>query len=201
MVPEAKSVLSRRQFFRFAASAALVAGSGILLPFNTANAYSYRPGHNLPYPIDGLEPIISAKTVSYHFWKHTYGYYRKTARYIAGTRYADMSLPQMIVATADRPDRKAIYNNAAQAWNHTFYWNGLTSLGGGRPGGKLLQALEDSFGSFGRFREDFIYQAGKVFGSGWVWLVDTGKGFKILGTQNADTPLTMGYVPLLTVDV
>jgi Fe-Mn family superoxide dismutase len=211
--------ISRRRFFKLAATATALTGAG-LLPAAFAHAghhmvkdkgYRHMPmhfmaahhgmSHQLPYPVSALEPIISAKTVAYHYGKHTLGYYKKTARFIGGTPYQDMSLVQIITATSGREDRKAIFNNAAQAWNHTFYWRGLAPLGGGRPGNTLSAAIDASFGSFGRFRDRFVTQAASVFGSGWVWLVDTGSGLDIIGTQNAETPITMGHVPLFVVDV
>ncbi|NJB67278.1 Fe-Mn family superoxide dismutase [Desulfobaculum xiamenense] len=199
MKHEAGTILTRRQFCRLATVAALTVGSGVLaFPAAAQDAF---PTPRLLYPESSLEPIISAQTVSYHYGKHTRAYYANTSTLTTGTQYEKMKLRQIVLATHDKPDRRSIYNNAAQAMNHTFYWNGLAPLGGGRPGGRLAELIERDFGSFGRMSEDLVVEAGKVFGSGWVWLAIKNGKLDIMRTQGAGTPITSGATPLLVIDV
>jgi Fe-Mn family superoxide dismutase len=155
----------------------------------------------LPYAEDALEPVITAKTISFHYGKHHKGYVDNLNKLIAGTEYADLSLEKIITSTAERPERTAIFNNAAQTWNHTFYWNSLTPNGGGEPPAALKQKIETSFGSVDDCKKELASAAVSQFGSGWAWLVLDGGVLKVVKTANANIPMTMGFTPLLTIDV
>ena len=156
----------------------------------------------LPYPENALEPVISAKTLSFHYGKHHKNYVDTTNKLIAGTELADRPLEDIVTATADKKDRLNIFNNAAQAWNHQFYWQCLKPQGGGgSPPAALKQKLEESFGSVETFKKELSSNAVAQFGSGWAWLVLEGTRLKVIRTANADTPLTQGAKPLLAIDV
>lgn len=155
----------------------------------------------LPYAENALEPIITAKTISFHYGKHHKGYVDNLNKLIAGTEYADLSLEKIITSAAERPERTAIFNNAAQTWNHTFYWNSLAPKGGGEPPSALKQKIEASFGSVDDCKKEFASAAVSQFGSGWVWLVLDGGTLKVVKTANANIPMPMGFTPLLTIDV
>jgi Fe-Mn family superoxide dismutase len=148
-----------------------------------------------------LEPVITAKTISFHYGKHHKGYVDNLNKLIAGTDYSDLSLEEIIKGTAGRPERTAIFNNAAQTWNHTFYWKSLTSKGGGEPPAALKQKIEASFGSVDACKKELAAAAVGQFGSGWVWLVLEDNKLKVVKTANADNPLTTAMRPLLTIDV
>lgn len=152
---------------------------------------------DLPYARDALAPHISAETLDYHYGKHHQTYVDKLNGQIEGTQYADMSLEEVI-----RNSAGGIFNNAAQIWNHTFYWNCLSPNGGGEPTGELAAAIARDFGSFEAFREQFSETAINTFGSGWGWLVQNPDGsLALVSTSNAETPLTGDAKPLLTCDV
>ncbi|MFO7709745.1 MAG: superoxide dismutase [Desulfobacterales bacterium] len=155
----------------------------------------------LPYPENALEPVISARTIGFHYGKHHAGYLNNTNRLIAGTEYAGMALENIVKATAGKPDKIGLFNNAAQVWNHTFYWNSLTPRGGGKPPADLLKKIEASFGTLDACIKEFSNAALTQFASGWAWLVADGPRLKIVKTPNAETPLTQGLKPLLTIDV
>jgi Fe-Mn family superoxide dismutase len=152
----------------------------------------------LPYKRNALEPHISKETLDYHYGKHHQGYVKKLNAQVADTDMEDRPLEE-IVKTA----QGKLFNNAAQVWNHSFYWQCLSPQGGGSPNGALLEAINNSFGSLEKFKEAFTKSAAGNFGSGWTWLVKTSNGsLAILNTENAKTPLTDAAVlPLLTVDV
>ena len=151
----------------------------------------------LPYPMDALEPEISKETLEYHYGKHHARYVDTLNKLIEGTGYADMSLED-IVRTASG----GVFNNAAQTWNHTFYWNCLSPDGGGEPDREIALAIEREYASFDAFRKQFTEAATGLFGSGWVWLSRQPNGhLTITAAQNADNPLREGAVPLLTCDV
>jgi Fe-Mn family superoxide dismutase len=139
---------------------------------------------------------MSAETFEYHYGKHHQAYITNLNAAIAGTANADKSLEEIILSS-DGP----LFNNAAQVWNHTFFWNCLKPQGGGKPSGALAQAIDRDFGSFEKFREQFVQAAVKQFGSGWAWLVAEGGKLKITSTSNADLPLKHGQTALFTVDV
>ena len=155
----------------------------------------------LPWPENALEPVISAGTMGLHYGKHHRAYVDKLNELVAGTRLADMSLEQVIAESAGKQDQQKIFNNAAQAWNHSFFWNCLRPAGDSQPSGNLARRIETDLGGLERFRKDFAQAAVDCFGSGWAWLVDRGGKLEILATSNAGTPLTLGATPLLTLDV
>lgn len=155
----------------------------------------------LPYADNALEPLISANTLSFHYGKHHKGYVDNLNKLIAGTEYADLPLEKIVTAVAGKADKVALFNNAAQAWNHTFYWHSLKPKGGGEPPAALKQRIEASFGSVEACKKELATAAVSQFGSGWAWLVADGDKLKAVKTGNADTPLTSGMKPLLTIDV
>jgi len=152
---------------------------------------------DLPYPENALEPHISAETLRFHHGKHHATYVTNLNKLIAGTEFEKLSLEDTV-----KKSEGGMFNNAAQIFNHTFYWNCLTPNGSGRPDGELAAAIEAAFGSFDSFKEQFSQTAITTFGSGWGWLVKEADGsLALLSTSNAGTPLTTGQVPLLTCDV
>ena len=155
----------------------------------------------LPYAENALEPVISANTLSFHFGKHHKGYVDNLNKLIAGTEFADMPLEKIITETSGKPDKVAIFNNAAQSWNHAFFWQSLTPKGGGTPPEKLKKSIEASFGDVDTCLKELSEAAMGRFGSGWAWLVADGEKLKIINTMNAETPLTTALKPLLTIDV
>lgn len=150
----------------------------------------------LPYAQDALEPLMSARTLSFHYGKHHAGYVAKLNAAIEGTPNADKSLEEIIMSAEG-----GLFNNAAQVWNHTFFWNCLKPNGGGEPTGDLAAAIARDFGSFDAFKKEFAATAGGQFGSGWGWLVLDGGKLKVVSTANADLPMKHGQVALFTVDV
>ena len=150
----------------------------------------------LPYPKDALAPLISAETFDYHHGKHHAAYVTNLNAAIANTPNEKKSLEEIILSS-DGP----LFNNSAQVWNHTFFWNSMKPKGGGKPSGDLAAALERDFGGFDKFREQFVQAAVKQFGSGWAWLVAEGGKLKITSTANADLPMKHGQTALFTVDV
>ncbi|MFL6593709.1 MAG: superoxide dismutase [Luteimonas sp.] len=151
----------------------------------------------LPFERTALEPHISGETIDYHYGKHHKTYVDNLNKMIAGTEFESMPLEDII-----RKSQGAMFNNAAQVWNHTFYWNCLKPNAGGEPSGKLADAIGKAFGSFDKFKEQFSDLAVKTFGSGWAWLVQRGDGgLALVSTQNAVTPLTSDDIPLMTCDV
>jgi Fe-Mn family superoxide dismutase len=168
---------------------------------STAHAASPHVLAPLPYAEDALEPVITANTIGFHYGKHHKSYVDNLNKLVAGTEYADLSLEKIITATARQADKAAIFNNAAQIWNHTFYWKSMRPKGGGEPPAALKQKMEASFGSVDACKKELASAAVSQFGSGWVWLVIDGGALKVVKTANAETPLTTGMKPLLTVDV
>jgi Fe-Mn family superoxide dismutase len=151
----------------------------------------------LPYALDALSPHISAETLSYHYEKHHKAYVDNLNKLIVGTEFEQLPLDAIIQKSSG-----GIFNNAAQVWNHTFYWHCLSPQGGGEPTGQLLAAINQAFGSFAQFKEQFTQTALTTFGSGWAWLVqDEQQQLKIISTSNAATPLTTPAKALLTCDV
>jgi Fe-Mn family superoxide dismutase len=151
----------------------------------------------LPYPKDALAPHISAETVDFHYGKHHQTYVTNLNNLLAQhPSFAGKSLED-IIRTASGP----LFNNAAQVWNHTFYWHSMRPGGGGEPSGPIKTLIEKSFGSFSTFKEQFTARAVGHFGSGWAWLVADGERLEILDTHDAGSPLTMGKKPILTCDV
>ena len=155
----------------------------------------------LPYADNALAPEISANTISFHYGKHHKAYVDNTNKMITGTELADSSLEAIVKAAAGKPDKAGLFNNAAQVWNHSFYWKSMRPKGGGAPSGKLKEMIEKDFGGLDGFKKEFSTAGTTQFGSGWAWLVlDTGK-LKCIKTPNAETPLTTAARPLLTMDV
>lgn len=151
----------------------------------------------LPYDPKALEPVISAKTIEFHYGKHHQAYVNNLNNLLPGSGFENASLEEIILKSSG-----PIFNNAAQVWNHTFYWNCLKPAGGGQPRGKLLEAIEKEFGSFQDFSAKFTQAAVSLFGSGWAWLVMNPEGkLQIIQEPNAGNPMTKGMVPLLTFDV
>jgi Fe-Mn family superoxide dismutase len=150
----------------------------------------------LPWPKDSLAPHISAETLDYHHGKHHQAYVTNLNKLIAGTPQENASLEDIVKNSSG-----GIFNNAAQVWNHTFYWNSMKPGGGGEPTGAIADAINASFGSYAAFREQFVAAATTQFGSGWAWLVKSGDKLEIVKTSNAETPLTTDKKPLLTIDV
>ncbi|MBB3140941.1 superoxide dismutase [Halomonas sp. THAF12] len=151
----------------------------------------------LPYEKNALEPHISAETLEYHYGKHHQTYVNKLNELTDGTDDANKSLEEIIKSSSG-----GLFNQAAQVWNHTFYWHCLSPNGGGEPTGALADAINAKFGSFDKFKETFNAQAAGNFGSGWTWLIKTDDGgVDIVNTSNADTPVAHGQTPLLTIDV
>ncbi len=155
----------------------------------------------LPFAENALEPVISAKTIGFHYGKHHKAYVDNLNKLTAGTEFEGLPLEEIIKKTADKQEHTGIFNNAAQVWNHTFFWNSLRSNGGGKPSEVLMKKIEESFGSFDDFLKELTEAAKTQFGSGWAWLVLDGNDLKVMKTPNAETPLTMGVTPLLTIDV
>jgi len=157
--------------------------------------------HKLPelkFAMDSLQPHISKETLEFHYGKHHNAYVTNLNNLIPGKEFENMSLEDII----NKAPAGGVFNNAAQVWNHSFYWNCLSPNGGGKPGGKLLDAIEKSFGSFDEFKEQFTKSAVTNFGSGWTWLVQNSDGsLELLNTSNAGTALTSRKTPLLTCDV
>lgn len=151
----------------------------------------------LPYPLDALEPHISKETLEYHYGKHHQTYVTNLNNLVKGTDLENKSLEEIIKSTDG-----GIFNNAAQVWNHTFYWNCLAPNAGGAPTGKISDVINSTFGSFDEFKKQFNDAAAKNFGSGWTWLVKKTDGsLAIVNTSNAATPISGDDKPLLTVDV
>jgi len=156
----------------------------------------------LPYEDNALEPVISARTLSFHHGKHHAGYVAKLNELVEGSPYAGRPLDEVVKRAAGDSAARMVFNNAAQAWNHDFYWRSMRPAGGGAPGGALREAIRRDFGGLTEFRAAFAKAAAGEFGSGWTWLV-AGKDakLKIAATDDADTPMVRGETPLLTIDV
>ena len=155
----------------------------------------------LPYNLDALEPYISRQTVGFHYLKHHKGYVEKLNKLISGTQFETMTLEEIVIAAHKKNEYLDIYNNAAQVWNHNFYWQSLNP-NGGEPNKKLLEKIEETFGSFNDFKDTMRQKALEQFGSGWAWLAEDSNGNLLCyNTSNADNPLIFGHTPLLTIDV
>jgi superoxide dismutase, Fe-Mn family len=155
----------------------------------------------LPFEEDALDPVISAQTIGFHYGKHHKGYVDTLNKLVAGTDLANLPLEKIIAKTAGKPGKAKIFNNAAQAWNHAFYWASLRPKGGGAPPAELKQRIEASFGEVEACKNELATAATDHFGSGWAWLVLDKDTLKVIATANADTPLTQGLQPLLALDV
>jgi superoxide dismutase, Fe-Mn family len=192
-------VLGRRSFLiASAGTAAWLATGGLSRIPQAASPHVLAP---LPYAENSLEPTITAHTIGFHYGKHHNGYVDNLNKLIAGTEYADLSLETIVTVTAGQPDKAAIFNNAAQIWNHTFFWKSMRPKGGGEPPAALKQKMQASFGDVNACRKELATAAVSQFGSGWAWLVLDGDQLKVIKTANANVPLTTGMKPLLTIDV
>jgi Fe-Mn family superoxide dismutase len=155
----------------------------------------------LPYALDALEPHISRSTLEFHHGKHHAGYVTNLNKLVEGSDLADKSLEETISAVAGDSSKAGVFNNAAQVWNHSFYWQCIKPGGGGMPSGELAEKINADFGSFDAFAEQFKTAGATQFGSGWAWLVLDGGSLKVTKTANADLPLAHGQTALLTMDV
>jgi len=199
-----KIQFSRREILTLGATIAVttgILGAGKALagePAATPNAVGPFKLPELPYPKDALAPHISAETLHYHHDKHHAGYVKKLNELVAGTKYASMPLEEVVTASREG----TIFNNAAQHWNHSFYWNCMSPRGGGKPTGDLVNRIRKDFGDVQAFKKQFADAAVGQFGSGWAWLVKKPDGsLAIEKTHDADTPIARGGHPLLTCDV
>jgi superoxide dismutase, Fe-Mn family len=188
---------SRREFVTVAgAVAASVVGAPTVA--RGAAPFELPP---LPFADDALVPHISANTIGFHYGKHHRAYVDNTNKLVAGTELATLGLEELIQAVAGKSDRAAIFNNAAQVWNHTFYWKSLRAKGGAAAPAALRQRIDADLGGWDSFVKELANAAVTQFGSGWAWLVLEGGKLKVVKTANADTPLVHGQAPLLTLDV
>lgn len=155
----------------------------------------------LPYSAESLEPFISAKTLEFHYGKHHNAYVVNTNKLTEGTELVNADLETIIKRTYDDNFKAGIFNNAAQVWNHSFYWQCMKPKGGGIPKGKIAEKINNDFGDFKKFADEFKNAGATQFGSGWAWLVLDKNKLKVIKTSNADTPIVHNLKPLLTVDV
>jgi superoxide dismutase, Fe-Mn family len=155
----------------------------------------------LPFADNALAPVVSANTLGFHYGKHHKTYVDNLNNLVKGTDLESASLEAIVNATAGKADKAGLFNNAAQVWNHTFYWNSLRQGGGGTPGGRLAELIDAGFGSFDSFKKEFTQTCVTQFGSGWGWLVLDNGALKVVKTGNAEVPFTKGQKPLLTIDV
>jgi|SRR6478672_5504013 len=155
----------------------------------------------LPYDSSALEPYMSAKTFEFHYGKHHAAYVANLNKLVQDTELANKSLEEVIKASFGDASKAGVFNNAAQVWNHTFFWNCMKPSGGGQPSGDLANQINAAFGSYDKFKEEFKTAATTQFGSGWAWLVKDGDSLKVTKTPNAENPLAHGKTALLTIDV
>ena len=155
----------------------------------------------LPFAENALAPVISANTLSFHYGKHHKAYVDNLNKLTSGTEYESAPLEQVIRGTAGKADKSGIFNNAAQVWNHTFFWKCLRNGAGGKPGGRIAQMIDSDLGGYDNFRKEFANACVTQFGSGWGWLVANGGKLSIMMTPNAENPLSKGQTALLTIDV
>jgi Fe-Mn family superoxide dismutase len=195
--------IDRRTFLAAtSALAATTAYAQVATPDSAAKSGLELP--KLPWEANALDPVISSRTVGIHYGKHHKGYLDNLNRLLTGTPMAGRSLDDVVKASSGKADQVAVFNNAAQTWNHTFYWQSLSPKGGGKPGAELLGKMDASFGSMDEFRKAFLAASAGQFGAGWVWLVanKASKKLSVVKTGNADTPLTdAALVPLAVLDV
>jgi superoxide dismutase, Fe-Mn family len=174
-------------------------GGPIMLDSKLKPSFALR---ELPYEKTALEPVISARTLSFHHGKHHAGYVAKLNELVENTSYAGLPLDEVVRRSVKDASAESIFNNAAQSWNHDFYWRSMRHEGGGAPSNALSRAIERNFGGISRFRETFVRAAADKFGSGWAWLVASRDGILgIVTTDDADTPMVRGLTPLFTIDI
>ena len=155
----------------------------------------------LPFAEGALAPVISANTLGFHYGKHHKAYVDNLNNLVKGGEFEGQSLEAIIKATAGKADKAGVFNNAAQVWNHTFYWNCLKPNGGGKPSGRIAQMIDSDLGGYDKFKADFAQTCVTQFGSGWGWLVAEGGKLKLVKTPNAENPMVKGQTALLTIDV
>lgn len=198
---------SRRDFIKTAVASTFV---GILPSKARASLHKNNVNINknmtlslpkLPYEMDALAPYISKETLEYHYGKHHQAYVTNGNKLIAGTKFEGQDIVSIIKETAGKAEHAGIFNNAAQVWNHSFYWQSMSPNGGGKPVGSLAKKIEEDFGSYENFKTEFATAGATQFGSGWAWLVLENGKLKVTKTPNADCPFTQGQIPLLTMDV
>jgi superoxide dismutase, Fe-Mn family len=189
-------IITRRQVL-LSASCLALAAAGLKMKSGIAADQTLPP---LPYPGNALEPVISARTLEFHYGKHHQGYFATLNKLIAGTPMADLPLEKIMTDTVNNAEKIGIFNSAAQVWNHTFYWKSLKPGGASMPE-ELKSAIEKDFGSVENLKKELSLAAATQFGSGWVWLAKDGNALKVVKTANAQCPLTSGQKPLLTIDV
>jgi Fe-Mn family superoxide dismutase len=182
----------RRSFLIGAPACLLALGS---LSTGTRAAEPQHALPTLPYPIDALDPVLSASTLGHHHGKHHKGYVDNLNRLLTGTELAGQPLENVILRSASQPAQAAIFNNAAQVWNHNFYWQSLRPKGGGEPPAELKHRLDEAFGSVAACKKELAAAAMAQFGSGWAWLVADGERLRVVRTSNAELPLTQGLRP------
>lgn len=188
--------MTRRSFLVRTAAAAVTLGSGI------APAATGTPLPPLPYAPGALEPFVSARTMEIHYGKHHRGYVDKVNELVAGTDLHGRPIDAIVKAAVGAPARTALFNAAAQAWNHEFFWQSMRPAGGAPPPAALATRITEAFGGMSGLRTAIAGAAAAQFGSGWVWLVrDASGALAVTSTANADTPLTTTQIPLLTIDV
>ena len=195
------STMTRRQALATLGGAAVAAAVAQLPGIGVAAQTPSPVFPALPYSENALAPVISANTVSFHYGKHHRAYFDNFVKFTAQTEFAGMPLEKIITATAGKADKVAIFNNAAQTWNHTFYWKSLLPNGSGEPAATLKQKIDASFGSVQACKKELIDAAVTQFASGWAWLVLDGDKLKVVKNGNADNPMTQGLKPLLAIDV
>jgi Fe-Mn family superoxide dismutase len=182
-----------------AVSAAFTLAAPAILKAATKLAEALPP---LPYPDNALEPVISSNTIGFHYGKHHKGYFDALTKAVEGTDLANQTLEDVVRTTQVNPNRTAIYNAAAQTWNHNFYWQSMKPQGGGKPTGALADRIEQDLKGFDNLKKELTTAALTQFGSGWAWLVETKeKKLQVMKTPNADTPMAQGLKCLVTIDV
>lgn len=188
--------MKRRDFLAISIGTAFAAGFPSII--GHASAFELPA---LPYKDDALAPVISANTIGFHYGKHHKFYVDRLNVLAKGTEFESMSLEQVVMQSWKKKD-SAVFNNAAQIWNHNFYWNSMKPNGGGKPSGKLLDKINESFGDFEQFKKSLSLTCLDQFGTGWGWLASDKKGkLSLIKTGDAELPLTQGLKPLLTIDV
>jgi superoxide dismutase, Fe-Mn family len=194
--------MDRRTFVSTVISGCVIAGTGMFALYGDSIAYASPEITQplLPYKEDALEPYISKKTIEFHYGKHHKAYVDNTNKLAGAAGLGNLSLEEIIKKTAGSSDQISIFNNAAQTWNHNFYWKSMLP-GASKPNERLTKMINASFGSHDNFNKEFQDAAVTQFGSGWAWLVLEQEKLKVTKTSNADNPLVHGQVPLLTVDV
>ena len=193
--------IDSRQFLRYSLLVACILAALFLMHCGSGNGSAIFVKEPLPYAKDSLAPFISAETMGLHYDKHYAGYIKKANQLTNERKYAGKTPEAVIQMTAGDPAKAAVFNNAAQAWNHAYFFKCLKPNGGGEPDGALAEMIESAFGSFVNFKKLFLTAAKDQFGSGWVWLVLEDDELAVVAGTNADTPVAHGLTPLFTVDV